>query len=144
MATLLIENADERLNFLPKFFGIRSVIVEQAVYKYAQRYIEGYKGGFWKFFQAGKAPLMVWDHDEEVTLYTEFTSFDTNVQTASLAVMMLSLNHLTWAIYKKHEAFARELQKVYDDLRDWLYSDATEDEVKAFGIDRNVVWNMLD
>ena len=135
---------EKRLSFLPKFFGYKSVIVENAIYQYAGKYIDGYNGGYWEFYQAGKAPLMVWDANGEVTVNSEFAEYKTNPQTASLAVMMLAINHLVWAVHETSETFARELQDAYDNLRDWLYGDQTEDEVAAFGIDRQVVFGMLD
>lgn len=138
-----IEDQD-RLSFLPKFFGIKCAIVENAIYRYADKYIDGYTNGFWDFYQAGKAPLMVWSADKEVEIRGDYRSYKTNPQTASLAVMMLALNHLAWAVYAKHRDFAEELEEAYSNLRDWLYGDDTEDEVAEFGIDRQVVFGILD
>ncbi|WP_367144271.1 hypothetical protein [Pantoea stewartii] len=45
---------DARMCFLPMLFSSDFLRSEVNVYHYAERFLEGYKGGFWEFVQLPK------------------------------------------------------------------------------------------
>ncbi|WP_456293350.1 antirestriction protein [Pseudomonas sp. AK106] len=50
LITSMIVADDDRLSFLPTFFGKYYMAGEGLLYAHADKYVKGYKGGFWNFF----------------------------------------------------------------------------------------------
>jgi len=139
-----------RIKFLPKHFPAPLYLnVEQAIYTYASHFIDGYCGGYWEFYELGKrkAPLMLFKKiDEPIILISDFgTVYKTNTQTASIAINLMVINHLVFEFYATNKKnIAEHLQRVYENLDNWVFGAETAEEVEAFNIDRRVISRFLD
>jgi len=120
---------NERMNFLPKYFGRGSFAVESAIYAYAEKMIAEYTHGCFAFYETilpdkRLAPVLVWETDRsKVTLQWEenYSSNKTDIFSASIAVTMMCINHIiayedgknekTFAVYDALDLFLHTVKK---------------------------------
>lgn len=132
---------EERLTFLPSFFGHDFLRFENAMYDTAHDQWEEYNGGGWDFYivtdeEGNKAPLMIWDTDAEsvhVTVPTNFTDMNTTPKAASVALMQTLINHLGWLWHRKgDDEKSKRYFTYYETLREWGFTttDLSDDEAR--------------
>ena len=46
----ILVNENQRLSFLPKYFGNRMIAAEQGIYNTLRKLCASYKGAFWNFY----------------------------------------------------------------------------------------------
>lgn len=142
IALTKIEGEDERLNFLPSYFGNDFLMLENAMFTKAQKEWDEYSGGMWDFYivtdhEGNTAPLMVWDTDHEkihVQVETNFTDLHTTPLAASVALMQVLVNHLGWHRHNKDdEEKAQKYFGYWETLRSWTFTttDLSDKEVSA-------------
>lgn len=142
---------EDRTNFLPKWFGDDMLRFEFMVYDYATKdrgsneiakmvSIEGYTGGHWDFYEVvnsygHKAPLMVLDQDEPVTLINDmnYSKVVVSPLAGSAGINVIVLSHLGDAYYPTDKKKAQHYFDMFEILKDWIYTtgDLQPEDVRA-------------
>lgn len=114
MITIVPEN--ERLDFLPNHFGKHFLMLENLVYSFAEKMIDGYVGGYWEFAYADTdcvAPFMFFKEDD-VKMTNLFSGDEVEVD-GILAGMIVSIYAIEYLV---NEVFDDALIDKLDALKD--------------------------
>lgn len=119
---------EERMEFLPKYFGEDCLHIETLIYKSADRDITEYNGGAWQFCRVpGDAPLIIWDTDDEhvnVTNPHNYYQGEMTPRAASIGINIALMNHFGWYLYNnKQMSESKKYFDYYSKLRDWAFND---------------------
>jgi len=128
---------ENRLDFLPFYFGYHTQVVENMLFNIAQEFIEEYEKGYWDFFkidiidpklpssEAKSIPLLVWQEEQEVTLLLVNYQKEVVVRglVASVALNLMVFSHLASYFYEKNEKMTDVCTNIYHDLNQWVFSE---------------------
>lgn len=96
-ATIVKEN--DRLSFLPKYFGNRMIAAEQGIYNTLSKLCPSYKGAFWNYYELSNggfymSPCL----DQQLEIVVESNGFEglLSADAAGIVVSLCIINHLCW------------------------------------------------
>lgn len=140
---------ENRMTFLPKYFGRNMMTVENTVYAMMQQKVGEYNGGLWDFYEVeaegATVPLMVWNTDcATVMLRGGYQEDKVRPLVASFAILMMSYNHLSWHFAEKDREFAVKLDGMYYKLRDFLYEDEENGDKIFTPEEKSIIYSFLD
>ncbi|WP_458039080.1 antirestriction protein [Pantoea ananatis] len=95
---------DARMNFLPMLFSSDFLRSEVNVYHYAERFLEGYKGGFWEFVQLPNGGGFMQPPGKEYRFQNpeNWTDMIVSAEAAGIILTALVLNHRSW-MFSHHD-----------------------------------------
>ena len=139
---LLTRVEEERMDFMPHYFK-EYMTYEQTMFGMMSQKSSSYTGGFWEFYHVEnlKAPLMILGSTEKkATISTCYEELDTDEVTVSLAVNLLTLNHLSFYFYDKG------MEKEGDNCNNYYHTIYNKlDEIcTELGADIKVIYEVLD
>ena len=124
----LLVNEDQRLSFLPKYFGKRMIAAEQGIYNTLSKLCTNYKGAFWNFYELNNggfymAPCL----DEQFEIFVESNGYEgiLSADAAGIVATLYVVNHLCW-IDK-----AEKMINQYYLLRDFAAEHSEANEIYA-------------
>lgn len=102
---------DNRLNFLPKYFGGIELMVtgEMLVYQAADELCPDYKGGYWLFYELSNGGFyMAPDFDAPVRILVSGNYFDGEMSpdAAGVVISLFAINKLIRTMHGKHDVDA--------------------------------------
>lgn len=115
-ATLVPE--DERLDFMPRYFGNHCMNVEVHLYNWMDNHVQGYGGGYWEFYRLSNGgPLVCMNEERPVRLVNPENYFDSNMtlHVASVIGWWFTLNWVTWQQWSGE----RHVDMFYG-MREWV------------------------
>lgn len=96
----VIVKENQRLAFLPKYFGSHMIVVaEQAIYNTLSKLCTSYRGAFWNYYELSNggfymAPCL----DEKLQIVIESNGFEgaLSADASGIVVTLCVINHLCW------------------------------------------------
>ena len=88
---------NDRLEFLPNYFGVRCIKFEALVYGFMGQFCEAYQGGLWDFYTLDNGGMYIaLDQTETVRICNPMNYFDDDIsaEAAGIGVTLFALNVL--------------------------------------------------
>lgn len=108
-------STNNRLNFLPKYFGRWAMLAENYTFDFLRAMCEQYKGGFWEFYELSNgslylAPVIT----EELYIQSWGNHFEGHVSAdaAGIIATLITLNAL--CVKTSYERFLEYYEKLLD------------------------------
>lgn len=125
MATMVQE--ENRLAFLPKYFGAYFITGEGLVFNWMRRMVSDYIGGYWNFFELSNGGFYIAprkDNNKKFQMSTGFVTMDVTHDTAGIVVTLYAMSHLMNMECEKNLSPQEEesLERIHDhyyQLRDY-------------------------
>lgn len=121
--TKSVVSIQDRHNFLPSINKSSFLIIEGLLYHYADKYIQGYSGGYWEMITLSNGgKFMFLSNSEEVLLTNPMNYFSKKVssETAGLALCALVYAHISETNYIKGKfSISKQMHKNFSLLRDY-------------------------
>lgn len=122
-----ITDLQSRLNMLPKHFGRQMMRFESAVYYFASRLCEEYKGGFWNYYELSNGGFYmspVIDGSLHVQWYENGYDGRMNADAFGITACLFALSHLSFQVKEADEITAH-----YHHLLDYADIHAESKEI---------------
>lgn len=91
---------DVRHQFLPKYYRSAFMWAESLTYEYASRFIAGYSGGYWEFFELSNGAFFMAPSGEDLlrlVVTDNYTDVEVSPEAAGIVVTLYTLNYLMHA-----------------------------------------------
>ncbi|MDP5168579.1 antirestriction protein [Pseudomonas syringae] len=118
--TVSIVRDQDRLNFLPIFYGNYFLWGEQLVYQHAQRFVQGYSGGFWNFYSLSNGGFFMapdTTDEQHVVIADNYCSEYMSAEAVGIVLTLFSLSRLLASNIPQSEA--ERFFELYHRLRDY-------------------------
>lgn len=131
----------DRLNFLPKMFQNQPTLLmlfENIAFKNAYELCKDYDGGYWEFIELDNGSFFIYPDFggvKQCSCAENWAEGQLDGRVLGVICTMLALNHLSWMLYEKDLKSAEIANKLYFQLRDWVYRDETGDAIRAVSDD---------
>lgn len=122
-ATIVAEA--DRLDFYPTFFGKYFMAAENLLYVHADRYVQGYQGGYWNFYTTTNGAFFsALDTTEtlHVVVADNYTSEHMSAEAVGITLTLFVLGRLLAARIPEHES--ERFIDSYHKLRDFALGHA--------------------
>ncbi|MCK9709842.1 antirestriction protein [Pseudomonas syringae] len=118
--TATIVHDKDRLNFLPAMYGKYFLLGEQLVYGNAQRFVQGYSGGYWQFYRLSNGGFFMAPDSTElqrVVIADNYCSEDMSSEAVGVVLTLFSLSRLLGSQIPDSEA--DRMLDLYHKLREY-------------------------
>lgn len=92
-------NDNQRLSFLPKYFGRRMIVAEHGIYNTLSKLCASYSGAFWNFYELSNdgfymAPCL----NEKLNMFVESNGYEgtLSADAAGIVSSLYVINQLCW------------------------------------------------
>ena len=130
-ASLVPQN--QRNTFLPRHFGGSFLRLESMVYDFAGDFMQGYRGGYWEFYEVSNgAGFLVLADDAPAHLCVSLNGYEGTMsqEAAGITLTLFALSHLSFAL-DANGASTRQVSEQYHLLRDYALGHAEAAQILA-------------
>jgi hypothetical protein len=123
-ATLVREN--QRMSFLPKYFGKRMMVAEQGIFNTLRNLCSGYNGGFWNYYELSNGGFYMTPYlDENLEMFVAGNGYEgtLSADAAGIIASLYVVNELCWADQSE------KMINHYYQLRDFAAEHAESSEI---------------
>lgn len=121
--------------FLPKMLQNSPSLLmffENIAFKNAYELCKEYDGGYWEFVELDNGAFFIYPDFGGVkpcSCAENWANGELDGRTLGVICTMLALNQMSWMFYEKDIKSAAIANRLYFQLRDWVYRDETTDAI---------------